>query len=93
MLVTLVCIVSIVAFPLSTFSATFAFTTGLASLGAAVAMIMSARHEEQIHQLAARLDRSEAFEPILEGGQEDADAPTTSNDETRGPTDETDGHL
>jgi hypothetical protein len=42
------------------FGAIFGFTTGLCSFGAAVGLLMSARHEEQVHALAASMD-----EPLL----------------------------
>jgi len=48
--------------PLSSFAAIFAFTLGLSSFGAGIGLILSARHEEEVHALAARLDSGEALE-------------------------------
>ena len=62
---TLLCIVVGITSTLSTFAATFAFTIGLSSFGAAVALIMSARNEEQVHEFAAKLDGSDIFEPSI----------------------------
>lgn len=53
--VTLVCLLYAMLSSLSTFGATFALTVGLCSFGAAVALLLSARHEEEVHELAAEL--------------------------------------
>jgi hypothetical protein len=91
--VTLACIVSIVSAPLSTFSATFAFTMGLSSFGAAIGLVMSARHEEEIHQLAARLDRSDVFEPVLESDEADESLETSDAPDGSRELPPTDGHV
>ena len=57
--VTLLCILIGFVFPLSTFATTFAFTLGFSSFGAAVALLMSARQEEEMHEIGAQLDAPE----------------------------------
>lgn len=55
----LVTVLSLLAgmFAPGTFGAIFGFTVALSSFGAAVGLLMSARHEEQVHALAAELER------------------------------------
>lgn len=67
--VTLLCLLTAFVFPLSTFTTTFAFTLGFSSFGAGVALLMSARQEEQVHEIGARLDGAED-EPALPEGNE-----------------------
>lgn len=57
-----VCAACIVMLPLSTFSALVLSGFGLGSLSAAVAMLLSARREELMHQLASDLHEL----PLLE---------------------------
>lgn len=54
-LVTLVSIVWGLSASAFTLSATFAFIVGSVSLGAAIALLMSARREEEVHELANEL--------------------------------------
>jgi hypothetical protein len=54
-LVTLVCGLYAIMSAMSSFGATFAMTVGLCSFGAAVALLLSARHEEEVHAFAAQL--------------------------------------
>ena len=63
-LAVLLTVLSVVAGMLAphSFGAILGFTTGLCSLGAAVGLLMSARHEEQVHALAASLEDA----PLLE---------------------------
>jgi hypothetical protein len=56
-LTTLVCLVVTLMTGLSTFGGTFAVTVGLSSFGFAIALVLSARHEEQVHALANHLER------------------------------------
>ena len=51
---TLLCIIYAMLSSIGTFGATFALAVGLCSFGAAVGLVLSARHEEEVHQLAAR---------------------------------------
>ena len=55
------------------FAGTFAFTTALCSFGAAMGLLMSARHEEEVHQLAATLDAPELLvepEDVVDDGSD-----------------------
>lgn len=62
--VTAVCFAIVVVTSLSTFGSIFALTSGLASLGASIGLLMSARHEEQVHEVASELD-GESEPPVL----------------------------
>lgn len=62
--VTLVCFVYAALSAMSTFGATFALAVGLCSFGAAVALLLSARQEEEVHALAARLDAESSGHPM-----------------------------
>lgn len=53
---TLICMIVTFVTSLSTFGGTFALSLGLSSFGAAMALVLSARHEEQVHALAAKLE-------------------------------------
>ncbi len=53
---TLICILYAMFSSLSSFGSTFALTVGVCSFGAAVALLLSARHEEEVHGLAAEFD-------------------------------------
>lgn len=55
---TLICIVYAMLASVGSFGATFALAIGLCSFGAAVGLLLSARHEEEVHELAAQFDRS-----------------------------------
>lgn len=66
LVVTLGCLGVGVATSLSTFFAVFALTIGLSSFGAGVALVMSARHEEKVHQIADQLDRGDLLESLAE---------------------------
>lgn len=59
LVITVLCISVAVATSMATFSGLFALTLGASSLGAAVALIMSARNEEIVHDAAGRLDESD----------------------------------
>ena len=61
---TLSCILVVVTSGLSVYVTSFAFTVGFTSFGVAVALIMSARHEEEIHEVAARLDAADFLEAL-----------------------------
>ncbi|MGM0555871.1 MAG: hypothetical protein ACQEVA_05805 [Myxococcota bacterium] len=67
---TILTLVSIVAGVLAPniFGAIFGFTTGLCSFGAAVGLLMSARHEEEVHALAASMEER----ALLQDHQSDA---------------------
>ncbi|MFB6350597.1 MAG: hypothetical protein ABEN55_19525 [Bradymonadaceae bacterium] len=56
LIVTVFCLLTGFVFSLSTFATAFAFTLGLSSFGAGVALLMSARQEEEVHEIGARLD-------------------------------------
>jgi hypothetical protein len=64
LIVTLGCLGVGVATSLSTFFAVFALTIGLSSFGAGVALVMSARHEEKVHEIADELDRGILLESM-----------------------------
>lgn len=88
--VTAVCFAIVVATSLSTFGAIFALTSGLATLGASIGLLMSARHEEQVHEVAAELD-GETEAPLLpETG--DVEVPSSQGVEGTKP-DGTDGSV
>lgn len=59
---TLICMLYALATSIGSFGATFAFTTGLCSFAAAVALLLSARHEEEVHQLASDFARADLLE-------------------------------
>ncbi len=61
--VTLVCLLYAVLSSLSSFGVTFALTVGLCSFGAAVALLLSARHEEEVHELATELGARRSAHP------------------------------
>lgn len=76
------------------FGAIFGFTTGLCSFGAAVGLLMSARHEEQVHALAASLDDSKLLD--TDGDVSDSDRPmlVTDREQPALPApDQTDGAI
>lgn len=50
---TLICVLYAALTSMSSFGSTFALTFGVCSFGAAVALLLSARHEEEVHGLAA----------------------------------------
>lgn len=54
-LVTLLCVFSIVFAPEITLGAVFPLTMAIGSLGLSIALIMSARREEIVHEAAGRL--------------------------------------
>ena len=56
-MITVVCLLSIVLAPEITLGSTFAITVGIASLGLSMALTMSARREEIVHQVAGRLNQ------------------------------------
>jgi hypothetical protein len=74
LVVTMACLLTAWASAFSTFSATFALTIAASTFGASIALVMSARREEVVHQLANKLDRetgeleSDAGEGLLPGG-------------------------
>ncbi|QDG53375.1 hypothetical protein FIV42_22305 [Persicimonas caeni] len=53
---TLVCVLYAMLTSMSSFGSTFALTFGLCSFGAAVALLLSARHEEEVHELASEFN-------------------------------------
>ncbi|MFW6058457.1 MAG: hypothetical protein ACOC9W_06340 [Persicimonas sp.] len=55
--VTLVCVLYAMLSSMGSFGATFALTVGLCSFGAAVALLLSARHEEEVHELAFQFEQ------------------------------------
>lgn len=57
--VTLVCFMYAMLSSLSSFGGTFALTIGVCSFGAAVALLLSARHEEEVHELASSFERED----------------------------------
>jgi hypothetical protein len=61
---TLVCIVYAMLASVGSFGATFALAIGVCSFGAAVALLLSARHEEEVHELAAQFDRTALADEI-----------------------------
>jgi hypothetical protein len=63
---TLVCLLYAMLTSLNSFGSTFALTVAMCSFGAAVALLLSARHEEEVHELAAGFD-----DPRQPGGPED----------------------
>ncbi len=69
-MITVICLLSIVLAPELTLGSTFAITVGIASLGLSMALTMSARREEIVHQVAGRLneeiDRSQRSLPPAE---------------------------
>jgi hypothetical protein len=69
---TSLCIGTGLVISLSWFAMTFAFTLGFSSLGAGVALVLSARHEERVHELAAQLDAEEVLPGLPEGRAESA---------------------
>ncbi len=64
LVVTLGCFAVGIATSLSTFPAVFALTLGLSSFGAGVSLLLSARDEEKIHELATELDRADLLESL-----------------------------
>lgn len=59
---TLICLLYAMLSSLSSFGSTFALTVGVCSFGAAVALLMSARHEEEVHEMAAGFDDQRRLE-------------------------------
>jgi hypothetical protein len=53
---TLVCLLYAMLTTLNSFASTFALTVAVCSFGAAVALLLSARHEEEVHEMAAGFD-------------------------------------
>lgn len=74
---TSICIGTGLVIPLSWFAATFAFTLGFSSFGAGIALVLSARHEERVHELAAQLDAEDVLAPLPDGGEDPAEASGT----------------
>lgn len=66
--VTTACAIFAILSALSTFGAMFALGVGASSLGAAVALLLSARQEEQVHAFAAELGDDPAARAALPGG-------------------------
>ena len=61
---TVACVAFGLLLSLGSFAGTFALTTACCSLGAAMGLLLSARHEERVHQLAATFEESNtALEP------------------------------
>jgi len=69
--VTLFCLLTGFVFSLSTFATTFAVTLGFSSFGAAVALLMSARQEEEVHEIGERLDNRPLPEGTSNGAGDD----------------------
>jgi hypothetical protein len=70
-IVTLICLLSIFLSPI-TLGSTFALTVAIGSLGLSIALIMSARREEIVHQVAGELTREGEQEPLrLPSGHRD----------------------
>ena len=61
--ITLICVLYAMLSSLSSFGSTFALTVGVCAFGAAVALLMSARHEEEVHEMAAGFDDLHLPEP------------------------------
>lgn len=59
--ITLICVLYAMLSSMGTFGSTFALTMGLCSFGAAVGLLLSARHEEEVHQLAADFEERTLF--------------------------------
>lgn len=70
-LVTVACVLSIILAPEITLAAIFPFTVAVGSLGLSIALTMSARREEIVHQVAGRLTR-DADPPALPAAELDA---------------------
>ncbi len=79
--VTLVCVLYAMLSSLGSFGATFALTVGICSFGAAVALLLSARHEEEVHELAFQFDKLPGASPT--GADEGSAADSASGDRPR----------
>ncbi len=64
-LVTVICLASLLLAPELTIGSIFPFTVAIGSLGLSVALTMSARREEIVHQVAGRLHSEIDDQPAL----------------------------